>query len=40
VVLLIAVGANLTHIAIALAGLQFVCAACIVTQALRTAPVH
>jgi O-antigen/teichoic acid export membrane protein len=40
VVLLIAVGANLTHIAMALAALQLVCAACMVTQALRTAPVR
>jgi O-antigen/teichoic acid export membrane protein len=40
VVLLIAVGANLTHIAVALAALQLVCAACMVTQALRTAPVR
>jgi O-antigen/teichoic acid export membrane protein len=40
VVLLIAVGANLTHIAMALAALQLVCAACMVTQALRTAPIR
>ena len=40
VVLLIAVGANLTHIAMALAALQLVCAVCMVTHALRTAPGH
>jgi O-antigen/teichoic acid export membrane protein len=40
VVLLIAVGANLTRIAVALAALQLVCAACMVTHALRTAPVR
>jgi O-antigen/teichoic acid export membrane protein len=40
VVLLITVGANLTHIAVALAAIQLVCAVCMVTQALRTAPVR
>ena len=40
VVLLLAIGANLTRIALALAALQLVCAACMVTQALRTAPVR
>jgi len=40
VLLLLAVGASLTGIAVALAGLQLVCATCMVAQALRTAPVH
>jgi O-antigen/teichoic acid export membrane protein len=40
VVLLIAIGANLTHIAVALAAIQLVCAVSMVTHALRTAPVR
>lgn len=40
VLLLLAVGPSLTGIAVALAGLQLVCATCMVAQALRTAPVH
>jgi O-antigen/teichoic acid export membrane protein len=40
VVLLLAVGANLTGIAVALAGLQLVCASCMLVQAARTTPVH
>jgi O-antigen/teichoic acid export membrane protein len=40
VVLLLAVGANLTGIALALAGLQLVCASCMLVQAARTTPVH
>ena len=39
VVLLLAVGASLTGIAVALAGVQLVCASCLLFQALRTAPV-
>jgi O-antigen/teichoic acid export membrane protein len=40
VLLLLAVGASLTGIALALAGLQLVCATCMLGLALRTAPVH